>query len=414
MQRSIPVAAGLGLALLLTSCSSDSDDNKNDNSASPSASETQKLEGSITVWVDETRINDIEPVVEEYKKERGVDVEVVQKISGDIRTDFVQQVPTGEGPDVIIGANDWLGEFVTNGVVAPIELGDVADGFNPGAITAFTQDGQLYGVPYAIENIALVRNNAIATDTPETFDALIEQGKSFGSKYPVLLQQGDKGDAYHMLPIQSSFGAQVFKQDADGAYLPEVADTTEQGTKFLEYVQKLGKEKILDTNIGGDQAKEAFLASESAYIITGPWYVTEFVDAGLDVSVLPVPSAGGETSYPFIGVQGAFISSKSANAVLAQDFVTNFIATEDGQDALYETGGRTPALKASADKVEDPILAGFGEYGANGVPQPAFAEMPAIWNFWGSTLAQVISGQASAPAAAWTTMIDNVANAFNS
>lgn len=227
MQRSIPVAAGLGLALLLTSCSSDSDDNKNDSSASPSASETQKLEGSITVWVDETRIDDIKPVVEEYKKERGVDVELVQKISGDIRTEFVQQVPTGEGPDVIIGANDWLGEFVTNGVVAPIELGDAADGFTPGAITAFTQDGQLYGVPYAIENIALVRNNAIATDTPDTFDALIEQGKSFGSKYPVLLQQGDKGDAYHMLPIQSSFGAQVFKQDADGSYLPEVADTTE-------------------------------------------------------------------------------------------------------------------------------------------------------------------------------------------
>ena len=30
--------------------------------------------------------------------------------------------PAGEGPDIIIGAHDWLGELVTNGLLAPIDL----------------------------------------------------------------------------------------------------------------------------------------------------------------------------------------------------------------------------------------------------------------------------------------------------
>ncbi len=43
--------------------------------------------------------------------------------------DFISQVPTGKGPDVIVSPHDKLGSYVSAGVVAPLELGDVADGF---------------------------------------------------------------------------------------------------------------------------------------------------------------------------------------------------------------------------------------------------------------------------------------------
>jgi arabinogalactan oligomer/maltooligosaccharide transport system substrate-binding protein len=131
-----------------------------------------------------------------------------------------------------------------------------------------------------------------------------------------------------------------------------------------------------------------------------------------DITVLPIPSAGGQEAKPFVGVQGAFISAKTKNAVLANEFVVNYLTTEAVQDALYSTGGRVPALKASAAKVNDPILAGFNEAGATGAPMPSIPEMGSVWGFWGTTEVQIIGGQAADPAAAWTTMVDNITAAI--
>lgn len=408
MQRSIPVAAALGLALVLTSCSGDSG-----SDASTDTGSTEST-GSLTVWVDETRINDIQLVADSFTQETGVEIELVQKANGDIRTEFIQQVPTGEGPDVVIGANDWVGELVSNGVVAPVELGDeVAAAFPEQALNAFVYDDVMYGVPYAIENIALVRNNALATETPETFDALVEQARGLGTEYPVLIQQGDAGDPYHLYPLQSSFGAEVFVQDENGNYTEELAMGGEPGTNFAAYLATLGANGVIDTTIDGEIAKQAFLDGQSPYMITGPWNTDAFVEAGMDISVLPIPSAGGMPSRPFIGVQGVFISARTENAVLANEFVVNHFSKEATQDALYEAGGRAPALTASAEKIDDPIVAGFSEAGLAGQPQPAIPAMATVWAFWGTAQAQILTGQAADPAAAWDGLVSNIQAAID-
>jgi len=411
MRRSIPVVAAMvGLALTLTACSgSDSGD---ESSAAPS--ESAALTGTMTMWVDETRIDVMKPIVEEFQAETGVKVDLVQKVSADIRKDFVAQVPTGEGPDVIIGAHDWTGEFVNNGVVAPVELGDKAEGFSPAALSAFAYDGQQYGTPYAIENIALVRNNAILKDTPATnFDELVTQAQGAGTPFSVIIQQGAEGDAYHLYPLQTSFGAPVFESNPDGSYNSTLGLGGPAGDAFASYLQKLGQEKVLDQAIDGEKAKQAFLDGQAPYIITGPWYTTDFAKAGMDISVLPVPSAGGEPAQPFVGVQGAFISSKSKNAVLANEFVVNFLTTEKIQSELYDLGGRVPALTASADKIDDPILKGFNEAGSTGAPMPSIPEMGSVWGFWGNTEVQIINGQAPDAPAAWNAMTANIQGAID-
>ncbi|MDQ0373494.1 sugar ABC transporter substrate-binding protein [Cellulomonas humilata] len=411
MRRSIPVvAATLGLALTLTACSGSADEPADDTSSSAAEST-----GSFVMWVDETRIDSFKPIAAEFEAETGVKVELVQKISGEIKDDFISQVPTGEGPDVVIGAHDWTGSFVTNGVVAPIELGDKAGEFAESAITAFAYDGQQYGMPYAIENIALIRNNALLADTPATtFDELVAQAQGAGTEFSVLIQQGpDTGDAYHLYPLQTSFGAPIFTQTEDGSYTTDLGLGGAPGDAFAAYLQKLGQQKVLDPQIDGDKAKQAFLDGKAPYIVSGPWYATDFTKANMDIAVLPVPSAGGQESKPFVGVQGAFISAKSKNAVLANEFVTNFLTTEKVQTELYESGGRLPALTASAEKIDDPILQGFNEAGATGAPMPSTPEMNSMWEFWGSTEVQIIGGQAADPAAAWNTMVTNMQGAID-
>ena len=415
MRKSLLAVAAAGLTLSLAACGGSgtpTTTNEPSGSASPSAtSSAPAASGSLTIWVDETRIDAFKEIGAAFQASTGVSLDVVQKPSQDIKTDFVAQAPTGEGPDLIVGAHDWVGDLQSNGVIAPVELGDKAADFNKLAISGFTYDGQLFGVPYAMENIALVRNNAMVSDTPATFDELIAQGKAAaGAEFPIVIQQGPDGDAYHLYPVQSSFGASVFKTDASGAYTTELGMGGAEGTAFATYLKKLADEKVVSSSIGGDQAKQAFLDQKTPYMITGPWNIKDFQDAGIDVSVLPVPSAGGQPAAPFLGVQGVYLSAKSENALVANQFL-DYMASAEAQDKLYELGGRQPALTESADKVDDEILKGFAEAGKDGQPMPAIPQMGAVWTFWGGAQISIIDGKAD-PATAWAEMIKNIEAKF--
>jgi len=407
MRRSIPIlAATLGAALTLTACGGGGAAPEGDSS-SGSESTAPALEGTLVIWADETRVDAVEEISAQYTESSGVEVEVVQKASTDIGNEFVTSVPTGEGPDIIVSAHDGLGGWVTNGIVGTVDLGDKADQFSEAALKGVTYDGQVYGVPYAIENIALVRNNALLTETPDTWDAMVAAAQAASPTYPVLIQQDPaSSDPYHLYPLQTSFGAPVFATE-DGSYTAELAMGGEAGTAFAEFLAAQGAAGVLDTNITADVAREAFLAGESPYMVTGPWYTTEFVDAGMDISVLPVPSAGGQESQPFVGVQAFFPNIDSENALLVNDFLVNYIATPEVQEALYDVGGRVPAMSEVAEGLDDPILTGFNEAGATGAPMPALPEMSAVWEWWGAAEADAINGTVP-PAERWDTMVQNV------
>lgn len=411
MRRSIPlVAVALGAALTLTACSGAAEEPETE----PTAEETQAAGegGSLTIWVDETRQAAVESAATAFEDETGATVELVLKNFEDIRADFLAQVPTGEGPDITVGAHDWLGEMTANGVVAPIELGDKASEFETVSVEAFTQEGQVYGLPYAVENIALIRNTALAPEAPATWDEAVAAGQAAGTTYPILIQVGEEGDPYTMYPMQTSFGAPVFVQNEDGSYAPELALGGEPGNAFATWLQAQGAAGTLDTAITYDIAVEAFANGESPFIIGGPWMLGSF--EGLELAVDPIPSAGGQPAQPFVGVQGFYVNAQSENALLANDFLVNFMATEDAQMALYEAGQRPPALVAAADTASsDPITAGFREVGSTAVPMPSIPEMGSVWAFWGVTEAGIINGSSTDPVAAWTKMVSDIQGALD-
>ncbi len=415
MRRGIMITAAAGLTLALAACQGGGSD---DPTPTPTGGEETSAEasGSLTIWADELRANALTDVVAQFEADNGVTVEVVQKNFEDIKTEFLAQAPTGEGPDIIIGANDWAGELATNGVIAPVDLGDTASQFQQIALDAFNYDGQNFGLPYAIENIALVVNTGLTDAQPTTWDELVSAGEESGADFPLLVQMGETGDAYHMYPFQTSFGAPVFASDDSGSYTSELALGGENGEAFAQWLADNGSggSGVLDTAITGDIAKEQFVAGASPFMVTGPWNIPDFTAAGIDVAVLPVPSAGGETAAPFVGVQGFYVNAMSENALLANNFLVNYVATEDVQVALYEAGGRTPALQAAADSVsaDDPVAAGFAEAGAVGAPLPNIPEMNSVWTFLGQTEADLVSGDAGDPADAWDTMVTNIQDAI--
>lgn len=406
MRRSIAGIAALCLTLSLAACGSNSNSGTAPSTDAPSAAggDGQK----ITVWVDETRVGPVKAAAEKFEADTGAKVETVTKNFDDIRADFNSQVPTGKGPDITVGAHDWLGELIKNGVVAPTELGDKASEFSEVAVQAFTYDGKVYGVPYAVENIGLIRNTELAPNAPATFDDMVNMGKEAGTKYPFLIQVDAKGDPYTMAPFQHSFGATVFKQNEDGSYTSELNLSGEPGHAFANWLKENGKTGtgVLSTSMTYDIAVEQFKQGNAPFIIGGPWMLEQFQD--LKLAVDPIPTSGPQTAAPFVGVQGFYVNAKSPNALLANQFLLNYIGTEDIQVKMYEAGHRTPAHKAAADKVKsDPIVAGFAKVAEKAVPMPSIPEMGAVWNFWGVTEAQIINGEVD-PVSGWDKMVADI------
>ncbi|MBD8077483.1 sugar ABC transporter substrate-binding protein [Cellulosimicrobium arenosum] len=411
MRRSILLAAALTTTLALGACSSGGSGDETTDEPSGESSSTASG-GSLTIWVDETRQDAVTDAAQSFEDETGTAVDVVLKNFDEIRADFLAQVPTGEGPDITVGAHDWLGELTTNGVVAPLELGDTAAGFEDVSLAAFTQDGQVYGLPYAIENIALIRNTALADEAPATWDDAIAAGEAAGTKFPILVQSdGDKGDPYTHYPFQTSFGAPVFEQNEDGSYTSELAMGGPEGQAYAEWLGEQGAAGNLSQDTTYDIAVEAFKNGESPFIVGGPWMIESF--EGLDLSIDPVPAAGDQPAQPFVGVQGFYLSAESDDAIVANDFLVNYMSTEDAQVALYEAGGRPPALTAAADTAaaDDPIVAGFREVGADAVPMPSIPEMASVWSFWGVTEAAIVNG--ADPVSSWDKMIEDIQSAMD-
>ena len=171
-------------------------------------------DADLVIWTDETRAAVIEPIVNDCPAMEGANIAVQQIAYGDLDDAVLQTAPRGTGPDLFTYAHDSLGNFVESGIVAPFDLSQIADQYQDVAVEAFTYEGQTYGLPYAVENIALFRNTDLVPEAPATFEELETialQLQSEGTvETPLAIQQAPTADPYHNYPMYSGGGGYVF------------------------------------------------------------------------------------------------------------------------------------------------------------------------------------------------------------
>ena len=181
-------------------------------------------DADLVIWTDETRAAVIEPIVNDCPAMEGANIAVQQIAYGDLDDAVLQTAPRGTGPDIFTYAHDSLGNFVESGIVAPFDLSQIADQYQDVAVEAFTYKGQTYGLPYAVENIALFRNTDLVPEAPATFEeleAVALQLQSDGTvEIPLAIQQAPTADPYHNYPMYSGGGGYVFGANADGSLNP--------------------------------------------------------------------------------------------------------------------------------------------------------------------------------------------------
>ena len=409
-KKSLAAGALLAVGLLTSGCSTTAD---TPTTAQATAAAATTDATTLTVWVDAERADALAQAAADYEAQTGIAVDIVARDNSTLKDDFIQQASSGSGPDVVMGAHDWLGELTTNGVVAPLELGDKASEYLPVALDASTYEGVVYELPYAVENLAMLRNADLVPEAAANFDDMIAKGTAAGVEFPFVVEQGEDGNPYHLYPFETAFAAPVFGRDANGSYDPTQL-TLGDGKAFAEWLGTQGNNgaKTMSTEITGDIAKEKFTTGQAAFWLTGPWNVKAAVDAGINVAVDAIPSPGTEAAQPFAGVKGFFVNQYSTNKVAANDFLVNYLGTVDVQVALFNSGGVLPALTAAAESVSsDPIIAGFKAAGADAVPMPAIPAMGKVWEFWGIAEASILNGED--PDATWVKLTADVQSAID-
>ncbi|WP_156762132.1 sugar ABC transporter substrate-binding protein [Microbacterium karelineae] len=413
MRRTIAIGGAIAATVLLAACGASEPEGGAEPDEQGTAEEQTGSGPELVVWTDAEREEALAEAAAAFEEETGARVTLVQKNFEDLRNDFIVQVPTGEGPDITVGAHDWLGALVEAGVVDTVDLGDTAGDFEEVALEAMTYDGQLYALPYSLETIALVQNvDMVGEEIPATWDEMIARGLDASDRPVAINTAGETGDGYTMYGFQTSFGAPVFEQDDAGSYTSDVGMGGEAGEAFAQWLFDNGAEGTghLSTTIDYDINNELFDSGEVPFTVQGPWAIPSYENVE-NIAVGPIPSAGGEPAAPFVGVQGFYLSSQSENALLAQDFLVNHLGTEDAQRTLYEADPRIPALTSLAEEVaSDPIVAGFLASSQNGVPMPSIPEMGDVWDLWNAAEVQVMNG--ADPATTWNDMVAELESAI--
>ena len=334
----------------------------------------------IVVWSNlmDNEVEAVNEIAQKWAKDNDKKVKVLKDDAG--YQEFLQAANSSKGPDMLFGlAHNNLGTFQAAGLLeeVPSDLVNRDDYIGSNVWDAVSYDGKAYGVPISMETYALFYNKDKVSKVPETMDELVKQAKDHGPsgfQFPI-------NDFYYTAAFLQSYGGYVFGGGEGNLDVNDLGFNSEGAIKSYQYLQDLvQKEKLMSPDITGDIANNSFKSGEAIFYIGGPWDVDGFKTAGVNFGITSIPKINGVEAKSFMGVQSAFVSSKSESKDDAWKLMKYLI--ENSGDKLYEIGNRIPVLKSELEKSEianNEYTKGFIAQLQSAVPMPNIPETQAIW-----------------------------------
>ena len=345
---------------------------------------------ALTIWVDAELKDVANTLAEQYAQDAGGTLNVVEK-------DFYQveaELASG-APDIFIGSTEWTDRLAQAGSL--VSLGEPnRSGFEPRVLQGASYQGQLYGIPYAIESLALVCNGDELKSQPGSLSELTDAG------YNVIVTPG--GDPYTMFPIQSSFEVYPLELDESGDW---VESSGLGASRSKEFAAWLGENKNLFIALDYSAGIAAFVDGQETCLITGPWALSEILNrASFKVSVYDFPSVGGAQPLSFATSRAVFVSATSQNQDQAKN-VAEYFSNSATQLLIYKQTGRVPAKAEVISSIEDPVIAGFAKAAAWSVVLPSSPLMQNTWAPWSRTLNTILTSDEE-PQITWDLMVQDL------
>lgn len=379
------------LALLLVGCGKKEE---------PKAEEPKKEPVALKVWthLTDAERGELQKIVDEWNAATGNEA-IVEPSQGGFQ-EFAAATQAGAGPDLMYGIpHDNLGSFWKAGLLAEVPSGIVnKDDYLPVTIDAVSYDGKMFGVPIAMEAIALFYNNTLVPEPPKDWASFLEAAKKNGFMF-------DVKNPYFNFGFIAGMGGYVFKSTGGGLDVNDIGLNSEGAVQGLQLVKDLFTTyKLMPKDVDYEIPKGKFQAGKSAFWLTGPWEVSGMTDAKVPFAIAPMPTLpNGQPFKPFVGVQSAFVAKDSKNQEAAWDLIKHLQSKVD--DFVIKGGFRIPVTKtgiARDDFKSNKISFGFAESAKNGIPMPNVPEMQAVWGPFAQMMTLIAEGRVQPKEAADT------------
>ena len=264
-------------------------------------------DADLVIWADQKKADSLKEIAKTWGKQQGISV-AVQTVANDLQPNFITANQAGNGPDIVLGAHDWIGNLVQNSAIRPVVLSPEAESnYSDIALKAVTYDGQIYATPYAVECLGLFVNKALTSVTqPASIEEMIEAGKAAGTELVLSQAIDEKGDAYNMEPIYTAAGGYMFGKNPDGSYDPNDLGIGKEGSiKAAEKIRQLGQQGVLRKSVTAANHISLFTDGKAPYLISGPWALADIKKAGIDYQLTRIPGfkdIKNSQASPFVGV----------------------------------------------------------------------------------------------------------------
>lgn len=353
MKKILSCTICVAMIMSLAACGS-----SNSNKASSSA-DTSKNESSDTgetkklVFWDKSEYvaaynKMMKGKVEQFAEENNVEVDYVIVPSGDLKQKLAAAIESGNQPDLIMGDNTTVAEYVDTNQLA--EVTDVIDKIdykdNAKAYSKF--DAKDYLIPVSLTAPGMYIRNDKWSKTPTTWEELKAEAEK--------INDPENGFYALGLPLGASGGgdAETFVRtvilDFGGILVDENGNVTANSPETLaamEYIASLYEDGLCppDATTWDDSANNsAYLAGTVGMICNSGSVVTSMQEENPDLlaktDIIQYPSLSADsTSYTLGGANVFGIFETGANTDVAKDFVSYYFSDSDFYNQMVEAMG---------------------------------------------------------------------------
>ncbi|WP_447009824.1 ABC transporter substrate-binding protein [Saccharothrix hoggarensis] len=288
---------------------------------------------------------------------------------------LLQAYSAGGGPDLAAFDSTRVAQYAKKGVLAPVDDWFAADPASNVLVTAATEavayDGRKYAVPMTFTSLKLHYNRELFTRAgldPDRPPTTWDEWREAMTRLTVDRDRDGRPEQYGLaLPDHDTTptwpialwggGGDVLEADGRRSALTR----PESVSAVRTWVDLIREEHVSPIGLSGLEAEAAFSRGEAAMVITGPWAISGFQEAGVDFDVAPVP-AGPVTQATFGATTSlALNASLSPAEKEAAHAFLSFWVSEGAQEHWMERSGY-PSIRLDQNSLpSNPFVAEFAD-----------------------------------------------------
>ncbi|NUM89116.1 MAG: extracellular solute-binding protein [Bdellovibrionales bacterium] len=330
----------------------------------------------------------------------GVKITLVYRETEDLRSAFQTAVLGGSGPALIHGPADQVGPFAAMNLLRPLDdliPLDLRPKFDPAALVR--RDGRLFALADVVgSHLMLLHNRKLLPEAPRNTEDL----RRFCRKEK---QAGrwciawNRNEPFFFVPWIPAFGGEIFTS------IQEPRVNTPAMIKALQFAAEFTRRGWMPPESDYEISNALFLEGKVPLLINGEWAWGDYLKAGIDLGVAPLPlvSETGLTPRALTNARGYSVNRnvRAENLPLIRELLL-YLTGEEVQVMFLRKVGQLPSLLsisggAYPELARDARLRSLmASMRRNGIPMPIDPEIRAYWDATRPMVQTVLSGAETA------------------